>query len=79
MEAELQKSVFVRGLLRAALQTMAGKNEVRELPASVLSSIPVHLSHLLLGNNFGYILAELRRKFGVSATQVVIMARAESA
>jgi hypothetical protein len=58
---ELSSDAATRWLVRVALRSMAGETE---LDATVLGTIPIHLSHFLLARGPRYKLAELKRKSG---------------
>lgn len=62
LAAELQRDRATALLVRAALHAMAGPNRETELDDTVLGTVPIHLSHFLLGRGWGYRLGEVRRK-----------------
>jgi hypothetical protein len=62
LKAELEADAKTRWLVRVALGMMAGKHVKTELDDTVLGTLPIHLSHFLLGRGWRYKAAELKRK-----------------
>lgn len=62
LRAELHADPVTAWLVRTALGTMTGRYGERELDDTVLGTLPIHLSHFLLGRGFSYKWGEARRK-----------------
>jgi hypothetical protein len=67
LAAELAADRSARWLARAALRVMAGEEELDD---TVFGTVPIHLSHFLLGPGLGFKLAEAGRKMQSRHDQV---------
>lgn len=62
LEAELRGDAVTRWLERTALRAMAGRYVATELDDTLLGTVPIHVSHFVLGRGLGYKASEAWRK-----------------
>jgi hypothetical protein len=77
LEEELLRDRINHLLVKLAIHSMAGQHPEVELDARVLGTIPIHLSHFLLGRGHAYKWAEFRRKLFASPDRAFMPGRLE--